>query len=71
MHDAWQHAVDLCLLDEVIRVHTDAVTTYQARTQLDEVPLAGSGFNHIVRVDAHGVENLGQFIHEGDVDVAL
>ena len=58
-------------MNEVIRVHADAVATHQSGTQLDKVPLAAGRFEHIVRVDAHGVENLGQFVHEGDVHVAL
>lgn len=39
--------------------------------EFDEVPFGGGGLDDVVGVDAHGVENLGELVHEGDVDVAL
>lgn len=39
--------------------------------ELDEVPFGRSGLDNVVCVDAHGVEYLGELVHEGDVDVAL
>ena len=71
VHDTGQHAIDLCLLDEVIRVHADAVAADETGAEFDEVPLAGSGFDHVVGIDAHRIEDLGQFVHEGDVHVTL
>ena len=70
-HDPGEHAVHLRLLDEVIRVHGDAVTAHEAGAELDEVPLGGGRLDDVVGVDAHGVEDFGELVHEGDVHVAL
>ena len=70
-HHAGEHTVHLRFLDEVIRVHGDAVAAHEAGTELDEVPLGGGRFDDVMGVEAHGVENLGELVHESDVHVAL
>ena len=47
------------------------MTADQSRTHLDEVPFRRSGLDDVAGVYAHGVEYLGKFVHEGDVDVSL
>lgn len=61
----------LRLVGEVVGVHADAVAADQARTEGQEVPLAAGGLQHGLGVDAHLVEDDGQLVDEGDVDVAL
>ena len=58
-------------LSEVIRIHTDAVTTYEAGTEGKEIPLGPSCFEDIEGINAHLGEDLAQFVHESDVDVTL
>ena len=70
-HHAGQHAVDLCFLDEIIGIDRYAVAADETGRELDEVPLRRCCLDDVVGVDAHGVEYLGQLVHEGDVDVAL
>ena len=47
------------------------MSAYQTGVHLDEVPFRTGGFQHILGVDAHQVENLRQLVDESDVDVAL
>jgi len=61
----------LRLVGEVVRIHADAVAADQARAEGQEVPLAAGGLQHGLGVDAHLVEDDGQLVDEGDVDVAL
>ena len=61
----------LRLVGEVVRVHADAVAADQARAEGQEVPLAAGGLQHGLGVDAHLVEDDGELVDEGDVDVAL
>ena len=61
----------LRLVGEVVRVHADAVAAHQAGAEGQKVPLAAGGLQHGFGVDAHLVEDDGQLVDEGDVDVAL
>ena len=54
------------LVGEVVGVDADAVATHQAGAKGQEVPVAAGGFEHFQGVDAE----LGQFVHQGDVEVA-
>ncbi len=38
VHNPWKNAIDLSLLNEIVRVHRDAVTADQAWGHLDEIP---------------------------------
>ena len=70
-HHTGQNTIDLCFLYQIIGVNADAVTSHQSWTEFDEVPLAGSGLNHIACIDAHRIENLRQLVHESDVHITL
>ena len=64
-------AVLLGFLGEVVGVNADAVATDKAWFEGEKVPFGGSGGKHFVGVDPHAVEDHGQFVHKGDIDVAL
>ena len=64
-------AVALCALRQIVGVHADAVSAHQSRLERQEIPFRRSGFQHILRVDAHPCKDLRQLVHKGDVDVAL
>ena len=64
-------AVFLCFLGKVVGVDADAVTSDEARPKGKKVPFGACGFKNFVSVDAHAVENHGQFVDKGYVDVAL
>ena len=64
-------AVALGALGEVVWVHADAVAADEARAEGEKVPLGACGFQDVQGVDAHLVEDLGELVDEGDVDVAL
>ena len=56
---------------EVVGVHADAVPADQPRTKGLEVPLAAGSLQHGFRVEAKAIENHGELVHQGDVQVAL
>jgi hypothetical protein len=47
------------------------VAAHQARTEGQEVPLGAGGLEHFEGVDADLVEDHREFVHQGDVEVAL
>ncbi len=47
------------------------MAAYQPGVELQEIPLCAGRFKHFVCIDAHPVEDDGELVHEGDVDVAL
>ena len=61
----------LRLLDQVIRIHADAVAADQARAERQEVPLGAGRFQHFGGVDAEPVEDQRELVDQRDVDVAL
>ncbi|MCY1522314.1 hypothetical protein D9M68_571620 [compost metagenome] len=58
-------------MGQVVRIHANAVAAHQARTERQEVPLGAGGLQHGLGVDAHLVEDQGQFVDQRDVHVAL
>lgn len=70
-HNAREDSIDLCLLDEVIGIDTDTVPAHKSGAEFDEVPFAGGCLDDVAGVDVHGIEDFGEFVHEGDIDVAL
>ena len=58
-------------LCQIVRINRNAVTAYQTRIHLDEVPLGSGSLNHIGSVNAHQREDLGELIEEGNHNVAL
>ncbi len=61
----------LRLVGKVVGVNPDAVPAHEPRPELEEIPLGAGRLQHIVGVDAEPVENKGQFVHEGNIQVAL
>jgi len=61
----------LGFMGEVIGVDADAVAADQAGTERQEVPLGAGGLQDFEGVDAETVEDQGEFVHQGDVEVAL
>ena len=59
------------LVRKVIRVYANAMAAHQAGPEGQKVPLAASGLQHGFGVDVHLVEDEGQLVDEGNVDVAL
>ncbi|MNI50005.1 hypothetical protein D3C73_1046440 [compost metagenome] len=59
------------LVQQVVRVHADAVASHQPRTERQEIPFAACGVEHILGVDAEAIEDQGQLVDQRDVDVAL
>jgi len=61
----------LGLVDEVVGVDRDAVAADEAGAVLVEVPLGAGSLYDLLGVDAHLVEDEGELVHQGDVQVAL
>ena len=59
------------LVGEVVGVDADAVPADQAGAEGQEVPLAAGGLQDLQGVDAELAEDHRQFVHQGDVEVAL
>ncbi len=58
-------------IGEVVGIHTNAVTSHQSGIELQKIPLGSCCLKHLVGIDPHLIEDHGELIHEGDVDVAL
>ena len=61
----------LGLVGQVVGVDADAVPTDEAGAEGQEVPFGAGGFQDLAGVDVELVEEDGEFVDEGDVDVAL
>ena len=61
----------LRLVGEVVGVDADAVPTDEARAESEEVPLRAGCQQHVFGVDAEPVEEHGELVDQGDVDIAL
>lgn len=61
----------LGLVGEIVGINADAVSANETRAEGEEVPLGPGCPQHLQGVDAQTVEDQGQFVDEGDVDVAL
>ena len=59
------------LVGEVIGVDADAVPADQPGAEGQEVPFAAGGLQHLQGVDAELAKDQRQFVHQGDVEVAL
>ncbi len=56
---------------QVIRVHANTVAADHARPERQKVPLAACGLEHLQRVDADALEDDGELIDKGDIQVTL
>ena len=61
----------LRLIDEIVRIDPDAVTSDQPRAKSERIPLRIHRFEHLIRIDMHQMEGDRKLIHEGDIDIAL
>ena len=61
----------LGLVSQIVGIHTDAVSAHQARLEGQEIPLAARRREYFLGVDLQAVEDEGELVDEGDVDVAL
>src|SRR3546814_21050946 len=58
-------------MGEVEGIDADAVSADQPGGEAQEVPFRTGGIQYVVHGDAHLAEDHGDFVDEGDVDVAL
>ena len=47
------------------------MAAHQPGPERQEVPLGPCGNQYLFRVDVHALEDHGELVHEGDVDIAL
>lgn len=64
-------AFHLGFVGEIVRVNADAVAAHKAGSEGEKIPLGSRGFKNIEGIDVQGVEDDGQLIDEGDVEVPL
>ena len=56
---------------QIIRIHTDAVSSDKSWIEFQEIPFCSSGFEDIKGINAHLVEDDRKLVHQRNVDVAL
>ena len=61
----------LCFVGEVVGVYADAVAADESGSEAEGVPFGVHAVDDFVGVDVHAVKDHGEFVHEGDVDIAL
>lgn len=61
----------LGLAGQVVGIDPDAMSAHQSGLELEEVPFGAGGFEDVAGVDVELVENDGQLVHQGDVQIAL
>ena len=61
----------LGLVGQVVGIDADAVAADQAGPERQEVPLGAGRLQDLQRVEAHAVEDQGQFVDQRDVHVTL
>ncbi len=69
--DLWVVTQLFGFVRQVIRVHANTVAANHAGPEGQEIPLAACGFKHFKGIDADALEDDGELIDEGDVQVAL
>ena len=61
----------LCLVGQVVGVDADTVAADQPGPEGQKVPFAACGFEDFEGVDTEAMEDQGEFVHQGDIEVAL
>ena len=56
---------------EVVGVYADTVPAHKPGSKPEGVPFGVHTVDHLVGVDPHAVENHGEFVHKGDIYIAL
>ena len=59
------------LINKVVRINADAVTSYKAGSEAESIPLCIHPINYFVGIDPHSIKDHCQLIHESNVDVSL
>src|SRR3546814_14831831 len=61
----------MLLIAEIKGINAEAVAADKAGSKRQKIPLGLSRVQHVIDRNAHFLENLRDFVNEGDVDVAL
>ena len=61
----------LGLVGEIVGIDADAMPADQAGAEGEKIPLGAGGLQDFQGIDADLVEDQGQLIHQGDVEIAL
>ena len=56
---------------KIIRIHADTVPAHKARAEVQEIPFRPRRFQHGLCVNPHPVENDGELVHKGNVNIPL
>ncbi|MOA13995.1 hypothetical protein D3C78_1340700 [compost metagenome] len=64
-------AAILCLVGQIVGIDADAMTAYQARLEVQKVPLRPSSTQHCVRIDIHFVKEHRQLVHKSNINITL
>ena len=61
----------LGLVGQVVGIDPDTVAPHQAGPEVQEIPLGRRRVEHLLSVDTHAMEDQGEFVDQGDVQIAL
>src|SRR5690606_6498065 len=61
----------LRLVRQVIRVNANAMPAHQSRPEWQKIPFCPCSFQYCLGVNAQTIENEGQLVDQGDIDVPL
>jgi hypothetical protein len=56
---------------QIIRVDANAVPAHRPGPEFEKVPFGGGCGQHVSRINPELVEDGGEFVHEGDIEIAL
>ncbi len=60
-----------CFMGKVIGINTDAVATYHARPERQEIPLTSCSLQYFDGINTEPFENNREFINKGNIQIAL
>ena len=64
-------AEGFCLIGQIVRINTDTVTADKTRCKRQEIPLCACSLQNGFGINIHFMEDHGQLIHEGNVNITL
>ena len=56
---------------QIVRVDPNTVAPYEAWPKRQEVPFGAGGLEHLGGIEVQLMKQDGEFVHEGDIEVAL
>ena len=59
------------LVGEVVRIDANAMPADQSRPEFQKIPFGAGRVEYFGRIQSHFIEDDGELIHEGDIDIAL